>query len=91
MIFQSSHIFQDSNPIKVTDLLGGNQVEHFTARRIIGDGSFYIGNENVSPISFGFSINNSDGVYFPKIDLQINPNLYVCGDVGVGISILAWQ
>lgn len=91
MIFQTSYVFQTTDPVRVIDLLGTDQVENITARKILGEGLFYIGNENVSPISYGFSMGSSDGVYFPKIDLQINPNLYVCGDVGVGISILAWQ
>jgi hypothetical protein len=91
MIFQSTYVFVDNDPINFIDLLGTDQIENFTARKIVGEGSFYIGNENVSPISFGFKIDNPDAVYFPKIDLQINPNLYICGDVGVTISILAWQ
>ena len=91
MIYQSTHVFASNDPIRVIDLLGTDQIEHFTARKIMGEGSFYVGNENLSPISYGFAVNNPDSVYFPKIDLQINPNLYVCGDVGVGISILAWQ
>jgi len=91
MIFQASHIFTENTPVRIIDLLGTDEVENFTARKVSGAGAFYIGNENVSSISYGFSMDSVEGIYFPKINLQINPNLYVCGDPGVSISILAWQ
>lgn len=91
MIHQSSHVFSDQSPIKVSDLLGTDQVENFTVRKIGGDGAVYIGNENVSSISYGFRMDTFEGIYFPKINLQNNPNLYVCGDPGVSFSIFAWQ
>jgi hypothetical protein len=91
MVHQISHIFTDTNPIRVIDLFGTDEVSNFVSRKVVGDGGFYIGNENVSPISYGFSVTNSDGVYFPQMDLKLNPDLHVCGDVGVGISILAWK
>lgn len=92
MIYQTTHVFDGSTPISMITLLGTDQVENFTARKLGGEGSFYVGNENVSPVSYGISMNTFDGIYyFPKIDLVTNPNLYLCGDAGVSISILAWQ
>lgn len=91
MIYQTTHVFDGSTPISIITLLGTDQVENFTARKIAGEGSFYIGNENVSPVSYGLQQNHFDGIYFPKISLVTNPNLYLCGDAGVSISILAWQ
>jgi hypothetical protein len=91
MIFQTSHAFTENTAVRVIDLLGTDEVQNFTARKVSGTGAFYVGNENVSPISYGFSMDSPEGIYFPNINLQINPNLYVCGDPGVVISILAWQ
>lgn len=92
MIYQTTHLFDGTTPISVITLLGTDQVENFTARKISGEGgSFYIGNENVSIVSYGMKLDSFDGIYFPKISLVTNPNLYVCGDEGVSISILAWQ
>lgn len=91
MIFQTTHVFNDSTPIKVIDLLGTDEIENLTAKRVSGEGLVYIGNENVSTISYGLAMNQFDGIYFPKISLKSNPNLYICGDPGVTISILAWQ
>lgn len=91
MIYQTTHVFDGSTPISIITLLGTDQVENFTARKIAGEGSFYIGNENVSPVSYGMKLDIFEGIYFPKINLVTNPNLYVAGDEGVSISILAWQ
>lgn len=91
MIYQTNHVFADSTPIKIIDLLGTDEVENFTAKKVTGEGLIYIGNENVSPVSYGIAMDQFDGVYFPKISLQLNPNLYICGDPGVSVSILAWQ
>lgn len=91
MIYQTTHVFDGETPISVITLLGTDQVENFTARKINGEGAFYIGNENVSPVSYGMALDHFDGIYFPKINLVTNPNLYICGDAGVSVSILAWQ
>lgn len=91
MIYQTNHVFDGSTPISVISLLGTDEVKNFTARKMSGEGSFYIGNENVSPVSYGMKLDESDGIYFPSIDLKLNPNLYIIGDQGVSITILAWQ
>lgn len=91
MIYQTNHVFDGSTSVSVISLLGTDQVENFTARKINGEGSFYIGNENVSPVAYGMKMDSFEGIYFPKINLVTNPNLYVCGDAGVSISVLAWQ
>lgn len=91
MIYQVNHIFNNTQRIKLTDLLGTTQVENFTIKKINGEGSFYVGNENLSTVNYGLVSSQFEGIYFPKINLVINDNLYICGDVGVSISIFAWE
>ena len=92
MIYQVGHVFADKNPIKVTDLLGTNQISQFAVQMFSEEGNAYIGNENVSEVSYGFRLRNDNAsVYFPQIDLQLNNNLYISGDPGVSINFLAWE
>lgn len=92
MIYQISHVFVDKNPIKVTDLLGTNQTSQLALQMFSEEGSAYVGNQNVSEINYGFRLRSDNvSVYFPNIDLQLNDNLYICGDPGVSINFLAWE
>lgn len=91
MIYQTSHVFANSTAVRLVDLLGTDEVENFTIKKVGGEGLIYIGNETVSSISYGLSMDQFDPIYFPKISLKVNPNLHICGDDGVSVSILAWQ
>lgn len=91
MIYQTTHVFDGSNSVNLVTLLGTDDVVNFTVRKINGEGSVYIGNENVSAVTFGLKLDVIESVYFPGISLKINPNLYLFGEQGVSASIFAWQ
>ncbi len=90
MITVKNFNFQDNSPINLYGQFGDVEQNQIFIRNSSSSGIIYIGDENVSPSNFGMACLPGQNLLIPFMNLSINTNLSITGDINTDASVMTW-